>query len=146
MIAQVRPCTPDDAAAVSTLLRELGYRVSIPLAVERIRELGATGSDPILLAEADGTVVGLLASHRCRMLQYARPVTRITALVVGRDARRRGVGRLLMDHAERMAVAEECEFVELTSAADRADAHAFYRGIGYETNSLRFRKLPGGRR
>ena len=146
MIAQVRPCTPDDAAAVSALLRELGYRVSIPLALERIRELGATGSDPILLAEADGTVVGLLASHRCRMLQYARPVMRITALVVGRDARQRGVGRLLMEHAERMAVAEGCEFVELTSAADRADAHAFYRGIGYEANSLRFRKLPGGRR
>ena len=71
---------------------------------------------------------------------------RITALVVDRDARQRGVGRLLMEHAERMAVAEGCEFVELTSAADRADAHAFYRGIGYETNSLRFRKLPGGRR
>ena len=67
---------------------------------------------------------------------------RITALVVGRNARRHGVGRLLMRHAEQMAVAQGCEFVELTSAADRADAHAFYRSIGYEVNSLRFRKLP----
>ena len=146
MIIQIRPCTPEDAAAVSALLQELGYPVSIPLAAEQIRDLSATGSDPILLAEADGTVVGLLASHRCRMLQYARPVMRITALVVGRDARRRGVGRLLMERAERKAVAQECEFVELTSAADRADAHAFYRGIGYEANSLRFRKLFGATR
>lgn len=127
-------------------MRELGYPVSIPLAAEQIRELAATGADPILLAETDGTVVALLASHRCRMLQYAKPVMRVTALVVGRSARRRGLGRLLMEHAERMAVAQGCEFVELTSAADRADAHAFYRSIGYEANSLRFRKSPGASR
>ena len=146
MITQIRPCTPQDAAAVSALLRELGYPVSIPLAAAQIQDLSATGWDPILLAEADGVVVGLLASHRCRMLQYAKPVMRITALVVGRNARRRGVGRLLMQHAEQMADAQGCEFVELTSAADRADAHAFYRSIGYEANSLRFRKLPGASR
>lgn len=146
MITQIRPCTPEDAAAVSALLRELGYPVSIPLAAQQIRDLSVTGWDPIVLAEADGIVVGLLASHRCRMLQYARPVMRITALVVGGNARRHGVGRLLMRHAEQMAVAEGCEFVELTSAADRAEAHAFYRSIGYEANSLRFRKLPGASR
>jgi ribosomal protein S18 acetylase RimI-like enzyme len=71
---------------------------------------------------------------------------RITALIVGRNARRRGVGRLLMEHAAQIAVAEGCEFVELTSAADRTDAHAFYRSIGYEANSLRFRKSPGASR
>ena len=146
MTAQVRRCTPDDATAVSALLRELGYPVSTLLAEEQIREVSATGFDSVLLAETDGAVVGLLASHRCRMLQYARPVMRITALVVGRNARRRGVGRLLMKHAAQIAVAEGCEFVELTSAADRTDAHAFYRSIGYEANSLRFRKLPGASR
>lgn len=146
MITRIRPGTPEDAAAVSALLRELGYPVSIPLAAEQIRDLSVSGWDAIVLAEADGIVVGLLASHRCRMLQYARPVMRITALVVGRNARRHGVGRLLMRHAEQIAVAEGCEFVELTSAADRADAHAFYRSIGYEANSLRFRKLPGASR
>ena len=146
MITRIRPGTPEDAAAVSALLRELGYPVSIPLAAEQIRDLSVSGWDAIVLAEADGIVVGLLASHRCRMLQYARPVMRITALVVGRNARRHGVGRLLMRHAEQIAVAEGCEFVELTSAAHRAEAHAFYRSIGYEANSLRFCKLPGASR
>jgi ribosomal protein S18 acetylase RimI-like enzyme len=45
-----------------------------------------------------------------------------------------------MAHAEALAAAEGCEFVELTSAADRAEAHAFYRAIGYEATSVRFRK------
>jgi hypothetical protein len=34
-----------------------------------------------------------------------------------------------------------CELVELTSALNRTEAHAFYRELGFETNSLRFRKV-----
>jgi GNAT superfamily N-acetyltransferase len=139
---EVRGCMPDDAGAVSGLLQALGYPISPQQATKHISELGKTGSDPILLAEADGWVLGLLASHLCRMLQYARPVMRITALVVDPNARRRGAGRLLMEHAERIATETGCELVELTSAIDRADAHAFYRALGYEATSLRFRKVP----
>jgi GNAT superfamily N-acetyltransferase len=137
---QIRPCRPGDAAAVSALLGELGYAISLPRAAENVRELCKTGADPILLAAADGQVVGLLAAHLCRMLQYASPVMRVTALVVDRRARRRGVGRLLMERAEQIAAAAGCELIELTSAMNRADAHAFYCSLGYEPNSLRFRK------
>jgi hypothetical protein len=45
-----------------------------------------------------------------------------------------------MEHAEQIGSTAGCEFVELTSAMDRTDAHAFYRSIGYEPNSFRFRK------
>ena len=137
---EIRPGMSDDAVAVSTLLGELGYTVSIEQATEQIAELSRTGSDPIFLAVGNGQVLGFLASHLCRMLQYPSPIMRVTALVVDRRARRRGVGKLLMEHAEQMGSAAGCEFVELTSAMDRAEAHAFYRGIGYEPNSLRFRK------
>jgi GNAT superfamily N-acetyltransferase len=137
---EIRACTPYDAVAVSTLLDELGYTASIRQVTEHIRELGKTGADPIFLAVADSQVLGLLAAHLCRMLQYASPVVRVTALVVDRRARRRGVGKLLMERVEQIGSAAGCEFVELTSAMDRKEAHAFYRSIGYEPNSLRFRK------
>ena len=137
---EIRACTPEDSAAVSTLLDELGYTVSIRQATEQVTELGKTGADPIFLALADGQILGLLALHLSRMLQYPSPIVRVTALVVDRRARRRGVGKLLMQHAEQVGSAAGCEFVELTSAMDRAEAQAFYRNIGYEPNSLRFRK------
>lgn len=141
---EIRACTPEDAEAVSALLQQLGYRVVSGSLAERIRQLGETGADPILLAVADGNVVGVVATHRCCMLQYEKPVLRVTALVVDSRARRREVGKLLMHHAEAMAAATGCGFVELTSAADRTEAHAFYRAIGYEANSLRFRKALTG--
>jgi GNAT superfamily N-acetyltransferase len=140
-MTKIRACTPDDATAVAALLGELGYVLSATQAAEHLRHLCSTGSDPIFLAVSDAQVLGLAASHCCRMLQYEKPVMRITALVVARLARRRGVGRLLMAHTERLAAAAGCEVVELTSAMDRAEAHAFYRGIGYQANSLRFRRL-----
>ncbi len=137
---EIRPCTSDDAGAVSVLLSELGYTVSSQQATNQVAELSKTAVDPIFPAVADGQVLGLLALHLCRMLQYASPIVRVTALVVDAQARRRGMGKLLMEHAERMGSAAGCEFVELTSAMDRAEAHAFYRSIGYEPSSLRFRK------
>jgi GNAT superfamily N-acetyltransferase len=122
------------------LMDELGYTVSLQQATEQVTELGKTGADPIFLAVADGQVLGLLALHLCRVLQYANPIMRVMALVVDRRARRRGVGKLLMEHAEQVGYAAGCAFVELTSAMDRAEAHAFYRSIGYRPNSLRFHK------
>ena len=121
---ETRPCTSDDAVAVSTLLGELGYTVSVRQATEQGTELRKTG--------------WIRFFSRSRMVR--RPDVRVTALVVDRRARRRGVGKLLMEHAERMGSAAGCEFVELTSAIDRTEAHAFYRNIGYNSNSLRFRK------
>jgi GNAT superfamily N-acetyltransferase len=138
---EIRPITPEDAVAVSRLLQQLGYAVEPLQAAERIRQLGETGSDPILLAVADRQVLGFIAMHLSQMLQYERPVMRVTALVVDSGARRSGIGKLLMDRAEDLASAAGCEIVELTSAATRAETHAFYRSIGYEPNSLRFRKV-----
>jgi GNAT superfamily N-acetyltransferase len=78
------------------------------------------------------------------MIQYRTPVVRITALVVHHRARRRGIGRLLIDYALGWAEQTGCRLVELTSALNRAAAHAFYRELGFEPNSLRFRKSIGG--
>ena len=140
---EVRLCTPEDAAAVSALLGELGYEVSSQAAAERVQRLNETRSDPIFIVGEDGRPLGLIALHRCHMIQYRSPVARITALVVHQRARRRGIGRLLIDHALRWAEQRGCELVELTSALNRAKAHAFYRNLGFEANSLRFRKSLG---
>lgn len=140
---QVRAATPADAAAVARLLNQL---VSDEIAAEEIRErlrlLSLTGSDPVLLASEDGIAIGLMALHFAPILHYARAALRITELVVDQKHRRRGVGRALIAHAERVAAAADCEIIELTSVLDNTGAHAFYRSLGFEANSLRFRKLP----
>ena len=75
---EVGPWAPEDAAAVGALLSKLG---SSQAAAERLRQLNETGSDPTFLAGEDGRPLGLIALHRCHMIQYRNPVAR-TAWVV----------------------------------------------------------------
>ncbi|HEY3908290.1 MAG TPA: GNAT family N-acetyltransferase [Stellaceae bacterium] len=142
---EIRSAVAADAAAVARLLGQLvGYDVAVEAVGGRLRRLAATGADPVFLACDSGIAVGLVALHFAPMLHYARPALRITNLVVDHRHRRRGVGRALIVHAEREAAAAGCEIIELTSVIDNTEAHAFYRSLGFEANSLRFRKLPPG--
>ena len=136
-------CKPEDAAAVSALLGELGYEVSSRAAAERVQRLDGTGLDPTFIAGEHGRPSGLIALHHCHTIQYRSPVVRITSLLVHQPARRRGIGRMVIDHALRWAEQRGCELVELTSALNRAEAHTFYRDLGFEAGSLRFRKSLG---
>jgi GNAT superfamily N-acetyltransferase len=143
-VIEIRPARPQDAPAVSALLGELGYEAAPEAIACRLQRLNGTDSDPVFLGLENDRPLALLALYRCHLLQYAKPVVRITALVVHERARRRGIGRQLIDHALCWAERAGCGLVELTSALDRAEAHAFYRDLGFAANSLRFRKLLEG--
>jgi GNAT superfamily N-acetyltransferase len=49
-----------------------------------------------------------------------------------------------VERVESEARARGCERLELTSAERRADAHAFYRDLGFEPASQRFIKSLAG--
>jgi ribosomal protein S18 acetylase RimI-like enzyme len=68
------------------------------------------------------------------------PLGRITALVVAKEAQDLGIGRMLVEAAERWMREKGCKLVEVTSNDRRTAAHAFYRHLGYERTSMRFAK------
>ena len=143
MSVTVRDATTADAAAVVGLLGELGYPTPPGEAAKRMLRIG----ERVLLAESDGLVVGLASLTNGPMLEHARPVARVTALVVHAPARGLGVGRRLMARVEELARDAGCAGIELTSAIrpERDAAHRFYEMLGYERTSYRFwRTLDGG--
>lgn len=145
MSVTVRDATTADAAAVAELLGELGYPAPPGEAAKRLRRPG----ERVLLADSEQLVVGLVALTIGPMLEHARPVARVTALVVRESSRRLGVGRRLMARAEELARDGGCAGIELTSAMrpEREAAHRFYEALGYERTSYRFwRPLDGMQR
>ena len=137
---ECRPASSEDADRVAELLEQLGYPTSPDKAGRRLQALTASPDDEVWVAEREGTVVGLVSIHVSGALEYDGAVAKVSAIVVGEAARRRGVGEQLMALAEREAKRRGCVLLFLTTAERRKDAHAFYRSLGYEETGRRFAK------
>ena len=132
-----------DADDVAALLAELGYPCTQDEAADRIAAVQGDDRQALVLARCEGRVCGLLALDFMYYLPLGAQSCRITALVVAADSQRRGLGRQLLREAERRARVAGCARLELTSAAHRHEAHAFYRACGFAESSLRFAKALG---
>jgi GNAT superfamily N-acetyltransferase len=136
---EIRDARPADADALAPLLAELGYPTSPDVIAKRLDALSAI-SETVLVA-ADGTdLLGVITVHVTPVLHRPTYVGRITTLVVAERAHGRGVGRALVEAAERLLAKRGCALLEVTSNSKRTDAHAFYEHLGYEKTSVRFWK------
>jgi ribosomal protein S18 acetylase RimI-like enzyme len=137
---EVRPVRVEDAASLHQLYGELadGRADALPAGMDRTREiLAGIVSQParrLLVAEVEGghlagTVDVLTVTN---LTHTGRPWAVVENVVVAEAHRRRGIGRALMQEAMRHARRVGCYKVQLTSGKHRAEAHAFYRSLGFE--------------
>ena len=136
----IRKAVVGDAEAVAMLLSQLGPPIQTELVRQQIETLSKTGCDRVLVAQREGVAVGVLSLHWTPLLHRDSLLGRITVLVVDEKARGQGIGRELVGEAERILSESGCSAVEVTSNLRRADAHEFYRGLGYEQPSAHFRR------
>jgi ribosomal protein S18 acetylase RimI-like enzyme len=137
---KLREARPEDAAAVASLLDELGYPSSKEQATERLGRIAADATTFLLVAEAEGEVAGFAGLHVQNLVEADCPGCVFAALVVGERFRRLGIASSLTDAIEAEARARGCEDIVLSSAHRRAEAHAFYEALGYEHTGRRYRK------
>jgi [ribosomal protein S18]-alanine N-acetyltransferase len=78
------------------------------------------------VAEDEGTVVGFLIAQR-----EPRKLLHIVTIDVVQSLRRRGVGTLLMDAAERWAADNKLRMIGLETAENNVAAQEFYSRRGY---------------
>jgi GNAT superfamily N-acetyltransferase len=104
----------------------------------------AIDADPnqqLLVAEADGTVVGMLqVTFIPGLSRQGSWRANVEAVRVAAELRGRGIGAQLMAQAEQLARERGCRLVQLTSDLQRADAHRFYTRLGYSASHAGFKK------
>jgi GNAT superfamily N-acetyltransferase len=138
---RIREARPEDAPALAELLEELGYPASTVALRTRLRAFPGAGSF-VLIAEDGGRVLGLASATVLPLLHEDGGWCRLSALVVGADRRRAGIGRKLVGEVEERAAAAGCRYLEVTSGErpEREAAHAFYEALGLEQVSRRYLK------
>lgn len=77
------------------------------------------------------SVVGWAHVHGRHLLE-SDPFAEIGGLVVDQRCQRLGIGKQLMRACEQWVREAGYGIVRVRSGAQRTDAHAFYKGIGYE--------------
>ena len=142
-LTHVRTAMRGDAAGIAALIEVLGYPCTPEDAVERLRAVAAEPDQALLVADRDGDLCGLLCLDLMYYLPLGARTCRITALVVAIAHQGEGVGRELLQAAETWARQANAARIEVTSAAHRDAAHAFYRACGYSDGAMRFVKRLG---
>lgn len=137
----IRNAEVSDYLQIAEILRnDLGYECADELVKSRLAELDPR-REAVFAAVKDGEVVGVVHIERYELL-YFKTLANILGLAVSGKFRRMGIGRSLMQAAEKWASDTGAAAVRLNSGAARTEAHKFYLAVGYlsEKEQKRFMK------
>lgn len=136
----IRIARPEDSIAIAEITAEgLGYDCVPEIIAQNIAALDSSHAR-LFVAEVDGEVVGFVEPLVYEAV-YFSPLVNILGLAVRESHRGMGIGKALMEAAENWAKEIGATGVRLNSGADRTNAHAFYRNIGYEAKKQQIRFL-----
>ena len=136
---EIRAATAADAAALAETMAQADQPLDPSLLAERLEALQREGV--ALLALEWGPPSGVIVLHWVRPLAGARRAL-VSLLLVAPDARRRGIGRLLLKAGSQAARVAGCEVLTLAVPPDGAELAGFCRQTGFsEAGALWSRPL-----
>ena len=138
---RIRSYARADFSKVRRLWRESGLYPSFSDRRGELERARRRDPDLFLVAEQTGVLVGAVLGRFDGRRGW------VNHLAVADDARRRGVGRRLMDELERRLAAKGCAKVNLHVEGSNAQVCGFYARLGYRRRELIFMEkwLRGGR-
>lgn len=128
----IRAPQPQDFQRMAELAGQLGYPCTPEEIERRLAEMQDGKQYAVYIADlADGEIAGWIGTHVFRSVELDS-FAEINGLVVDRRVRHCGIGKLLLEAAERWARTCGCDTMAVRSNIKRRDAHRFYQKNGYE--------------
>lgn len=139
----IREATKNDIPKILPLINQLGYPTTVEKLTERFTHILAAENYQTLVAVWHGEIVGFVGVCTVLTYEFDGCYTRIVAFVVDSNHRRRGIGKVLIQEAERWAKKKGAIGITLNSGdrQERKAAHQFYLSMGYEIKSVGFGKI-----
>ena len=158
----IREATERDHEDLCELFREVDFlhaealphvfRVPEPPArtIPFLSDILANENAALLVAEQDGAVIGLTHVHILSSPDRPAAVPRrygvIEIVAVAEGFRRQGIGKALLDRAERWILGRGTNEIQLGVWEFNANARALYEQLGYETAVRRLWKRVDSRK
>jgi GNAT superfamily N-acetyltransferase len=128
----VRPAEPRDCERLAFLAGQLGYLSTEEEVRKRLSQMQDANQYTVFVAELpSGQIAGWIGLYVLRAIELDISAE-ISGLIVDEDVRSCGIGKTLLDAAERWASSVGCNAISVRSNVTRDRAHRFYAVNGYE--------------
>ncbi|WP_445634380.1 Ribosomal protein S18 acetylase RimI [Nostoc sp. DSM 114161] len=128
---QTRQSQIQDAEQIAILSEQLNYPATKTQIEQRLVQIENNNSHIVYVATvANDDVIGWVHGHIYDLIVMPKQAM-ILGLVVDKNYRSHGIGRILMQQIEQWASLLGCDGVRLNSNIKRKEAHLFYEKIGY---------------
>ncbi|UKS31092.1 GNAT family N-acetyltransferase [Paenibacillus sp. HWE-109] len=118
----------------------LNREITEDIMKDRIDFVAQSPFDSLYVYEED-QIMGTLGFRIRENIEDIARYGEISVIVVDNEAKRKGVGRILMKYAEDLAFQNQCKGTWLVTGNKRInEAHKFYKELGYEDTGVRFVK------
>ena len=138
----IRKAEQRDVPKLRSLFADLpGHELTVSDIEDRIKMVEESAIDELYVFEQESQIQGLLGFRIRENVEEPSRYGEISALAVKQGARKLGIGRALMEFAEKRAKELGCKGTWLVSGFGREEeAHRFYAKLRYTVTGYRFVK------
>lgn len=137
----IRTFRNEDILGVCNLINSvLGYDVSFEDLKARILQMQEDKNYIIFTAVDDEKIIGFIGLQICIAFEVTGKAMRIIALAVARDFQGQGVGKALIQEAEKYANDNNVSIISVNSGIKRTEAHRFYEKQSFYKKGYSFCK------
>ena len=126
----IRNAELGDISILTKLCTELGYPANDNQISNRLKKLLKSSSDSVIVAVEKTEVVGWIHVFISLRLE-SDPFAEIGGLVISSEHRNKGIGKMLVNAAEKWARERGLSKIRVRSRLERTDTHRFYERDGY---------------
>src|SRR6266581_5599137 len=137
----IRVAVMSDAQQLAALMTQLGYPTQAKEMRVRLRSIFLDNGFRTFVATDDEQIVAMAGTSEQASYEHNDRTGRIVAMVVSDNARRKSVGRQLMNAVEKSFRSRGVRRIVLNARLERVEAHQFYEALGYRKTGWRFGKL-----
>jgi GNAT superfamily N-acetyltransferase len=126
----IRTAAIDDAEELAMLSEELGYSITTQQTISNLNAL-ARDKDEVFVAVHNQKVIGWMGVSYKVSLE-SPPLCEVHGLVVKKQFRGKGIGKMLIEKAKQWTVAKGIQRLRLRCNIKRIEALSFYQNIGFD--------------